>query len=132
MLNRKEKIEIMKELLDNLGESELWSVHWSYCDVHHYEDDRIFDMCLFDEDYADSSPLTIASAVYNGEFDPNDSYYKYDGYGNLKSGSIWDLVDTEELAKDIVDTENWYDNNEIQEQLEEWEEEEDEEGGDEE
>ena len=62
-------------------------------------DDRIYEMYMLDEFYAETSPLEILTRAFYGyddlytdengrhteEFNPNRDYFYYNGYGNLVS-----------------------------------------------
>ena len=51
------------------------------------------------------TPMEIAQMIfYGGEFNPNDEYFYFNGYGNLESANWGDVVDVaEDLVDDIID-----------------------------
>ena len=123
--------EMIKDLLENMSESQLYTIANEYFDKTNYYDDRIYDMDEFDEIMSGMSPSDIALKIFYGDFRPNDHYFKFDGCANLESFDyISDEVDLEEIANYIVDNDEDFDNSDIRESLGE-ENEEDEEEGDE-
>ena len=122
------KTEMIKDLLENMSESQLYTIVNEYFDKTEYYDDRIYDMEEFDEMMDDMLPSDIAIKIFYGDFRPNDNYFKFDGYDNLQSFDyISDEVDLEEIADYIVDNDEDFDNSDIREILDQ----EDEEEGDE-
>ena len=125
------KTEMIKDLLENMSESQLYIICNEYFDKTNYYDDRIYDMDEFDEIMSGMSPSDIATKIFYGDFRPNDNYFRFDGYANLESFDyISDEVDLEKIADYIIDNDEDFDNSDIREILDE-ENEEDEEEGDE-
>ena len=123
------KTEMIKDLLENMSESQLYTIANEYFDKTEYYDDRIYDMEEFDEMMDDMLPSDIATKIFYGDFRPNDNYFKFDGYDNLQSFDyISDEVDLEEIADYIVDNDEDFDNSDIREILGEDDEEDEEEG----
>ena len=119
------KTEIIKDLLENMSESQLYIIANEYFDKTEYYDDRIYDMDEFDEIMSGMSPSDIAMKIFYGDFRPNDNYFKFDGYANLQSFDyISDEVDLEEISDYIVDNDEDFDNSDIREILDEEDEEE--------
>ena len=124
------KTEMIKDLLENMSESQLYIIANEYFDKTNYYDDRIYDMDEFDEIMSGMSPSDIATKIFYGDFRPNDNYFKFDGYANLESFDyISDEVDLEEIADYIVDNDEDFDDSGIREILDEENEEDEEEGG---
>lgn len=68
------------------------------------DDLQYYDMDDFDELMSDYTPMEIAQLVSYGDFSPCDEYYGFDGYGNLKSYSDYELDKEIDMYKDdIVD-----------------------------
>ena len=65
-------------------------MHNEYCEVNGYSDDVVEVMDNFEEILGDSF-----SEIYPrlGEFDMNDDFFWFDGYGNINSGDIDDAYD---------------------------------------
>ena len=119
------KTEMIKDLLENMSESQLYTIANEYFDKTRYYDDRIYDMDEFDEIISGMSTSDIATKIFYGDFRPNDNYFKFDGYANLESFDyISDEVDLEEIADYIVDNDEDFDNSDIREILDEENEEE--------
>ena len=114
------KTEMIKDLLENMSESQLYIIANEYFDKTEYYDDRIYDMDEFDEIMSGMSPSDIATKIFYGDFRPNDNYFKFDGYANLESFDyISDEVDLEEIADYIVDNDEDFDDSDIREILDE-------------
>ena len=119
------KTEIIKDLLENMSESQLYIIVNEYFDKANYYDDRIYDMDEFNEIMSGMSPSDIATKIFYGDFRPNDNYFRFDGYANLQSFDyISDEVDLEEIADYIIDNDEDFDNSDIREILDEEDEEE--------
>ena len=66
-----------------------------------FENDIYYDMDDFDEFMANYSPMEIAQMIFfDGAFNPNDDYFRFNAYGNLESAN-WGNVEDE--AEDLVD-----------------------------
>ena len=105
------------EALDEMTNDELLQVHAQYCDGINNYDDYIYSMWEFNDIMYGQKPDWIANSIYYGEFYPNDEYFKFDGYGNLKSissYSVRDYIYIDEIAQYIIDTNNALDNDDIQ------------------
>lgn len=122
MTKYEDKIEQIKDILDNLDLDELVSC-CSYLDG----DDAIYPMDDFNELLYGREPWEIARAAYYGEFCPADSYFRFNVYMNLEStddpiGEGWVNIDA--LAEYAVDYNDDFGVNEIRTLLDQWEEEE--------
>ena len=125
------KTGMIKDLLENMSESKLYTIANEYFDKTEYYDNTIYDMDEFDEIMSGMSPSDIALKIFYGDFRPNDHYFKFDGCANFQSFDyISDEVDLEEIADYIVNNDEDFDNSDIREILDE-EDEDDEEEGDE-
>jgi hypothetical protein len=65
-----------------------------------FEEARYYDMDEFDEFLSGHTPMEIAQLIYFGDFNPNNDYFRFDGYGNLESAEWPDVV---AVAEDLVD-----------------------------
>ena len=61
---------------------------------------ELFEMELFNEIMSGFEPIDIALKTYYGGFNPNDEYFRFNGYANLESLSYYDL------EKELIDYEN--------------------------
>ena len=132
MRNAREEV---LEMLRDMNDSDLVAVHNEYCDKVRYYDDRIYDMYEINDLLYGRSPLEIITDAR--DVDANDSYIRYDGYGNLESTDYpQDWMDLDKIADYIVETGEDFGNDDIRDLLDEIEaeneEEEDEEEEDEE
>lgn len=44
-----------------------------------------------------NNPYEACRACFYGSFHPNDRYVRFDGLGNILTGDVFDVVDTDEL-----------------------------------
>lgn len=77
--------EDVQDVINNLGESEYIEVWNNYCDAVDWVDDKIYYIDEFDDMFCDKDPLEIARIVIGTGFNPNDYYFKTDGYGDVTS-----------------------------------------------
>ena len=70
-----------------------------------FEEITYYDMDSFDEFLSNNTPMEIAQMIfYDGEFNPNDEYFRFNAYGNLESANWGDVVaEAEDLIDDIID-----------------------------
>lgn len=62
------------------------------------------DMDFFDEYMEGQTPTWIAERIFYGDFNPNDEYFKFNGYGNLESYDEWKAnKECEEYINEIID-----------------------------
>ena len=85
-------------LKDAVRELNTWNACRDYLDVYN-NDDEFFDM------FFEGKPAELARAIYYGDFNYNDEYIKFNGYGNLETFSEYDY---EELLEENIEeiTEN--------------------------
>lgn len=103
------------EMIKNLDDDMLLNLWRNYCDSNNDPDNEIFSMDDFDEfaGYAVDSngALWLTQRVYYGNFNPNDSYWGWSAYGNLKSFSDLDddecPIDMDALADYLIDGGTW-------------------------
>lgn len=69
-----------------------------------FEEAIYYDMDEFDEFLSNATPTEIARMIYFGDFNPNDDYFRFDGYGNLESLDWQEIsAEAEDLVDDILD-----------------------------
>ena len=85
-------------LKDAVRELNSWNACLDYLDVYN-NDDEFFNM------FFEGKPAELARAIYYGDFNYNDEYIKFNGYGNLETFSEYDY---EELLEENIEeiTEN--------------------------
>lgn len=63
----------------------------------------------FDDILSGESPSGIALKIFNGNFNPNDYYFIFNGYNNLESSNYLDtFVSYDELAQYIDDNDETF------------------------
>ena len=85
-------------LEDVVRELNSWNACLNYLEVYE-NDEEFFDM------FFEGKPAELARAIYYGDFNYNDEYIKFNGYGNLETFSKYDY---EELLEENIEeiTEN--------------------------
>ena len=85
-------------LKDVVSELNAWNACLDYLDVYS-NDEEFFNM------FFEGSPAEVARAIYYGDYNYNDEYVKFNGYGNLESFNEYEY---EELLEENVEeiTEN--------------------------
>ena len=115
MRNAREEV---LEMLRDMNDSDLVAVHNEYCDKVSYYDDRIYDMHEINDLLYGRSPLEIITDAR--DVDVNDSYIRYDGYGNLESTDYpQDWMDLDEIADYIAENDEALRNDDIRDLLDE-------------
>ena len=112
----------IKEYLENLSDSELLSLWNEYRRVHCYDGD-VYCIEEFDEICGNMEPSDLANRIFYGRFNPNDTYFIFNGYENLESSDyLDDFVDIDELAQHIYDNGDDLDDYDLRDFLDEDEE----------
>lgn len=128
MKTYEEKIETIKNIIEGMDESDAVALHNEWCYETNNYDDEIIEMERFDEICEGMTPIDIANHIFYGDFNPNHSYFRYDGYANFESTDYpTDWICPRDIAKEVVGRERAFKNNEIQEEIDSWSEDEDEE-----
>ena len=78
-----------------------WNACLDYLDV--YENDEEFFNMFFE-----GKPAELARAIYYGDFNYNDEYIKFNGYGNLESLSEYEYEEMleeniEEITENLIE-----------------------------
>ena len=128
MKTYEEKIEAIKNIIEGMDDSDAVALHNEYCYETNDYDDEIIEMERFDEICEGMTPIEIANHIFYGDFNPNHEYFHYDGYGNFESTDCpTDWIYPGDIAREVVDRERSFENDEIQEEIDSWSEDEDEE-----
>ena len=128
MKTYEEKVEAIKNIIACMGESDAVALHNEYCYETNNYDDEIIEMERFDEICEGMTPSDIARSIFYGDFNPNHEYFHFNGYGNFESTNYpTDWIYPGDIAREIVDREESFRNDEIQEEIDSWNEENDEE-----
>lgn len=132
-----EKVEAIKNIIEDMDDSDAVALHNEYCYETNDYDDEIIEMERFDEICEGMTPSDIARSIVYGDFNPNHDYFHFNGYGNFESTDYpIDWIYPGDIAREVVDRECAFENDEIQEEIDSWsdddEEDEDEEDSEEE
>ena len=128
-----EKVEAIKNIIEGMDESDAVALHNEWCYETNNYDDEIIEMERFDEICEGMTPSDIANHIFYGDFNPNHDYFHYNGYGNFESTDYpTDWIYPGDIAREVVDRECSFENDEIQEEIDSWGENEDEEDSDDE
>lgn len=93
------KYELKKRMI-RLGDDYLATLWNDWCEEMHYYGDEIYSMDEFNKRLNGRTPIDIASLAFYGEFNPSDSYFSFDGYGNLAS---FDILIGEQISGHVQD-----------------------------
>ena len=122
-----EKVEAIKNIIEDMDDSDAVALHNEYCYETNDYDDEIIEMERFDEICEGMTPSDIANHIFYGDFNPNHNYFRYNGYANFESTDYpTDWIYPGDIARDVVDSERSFGNDEIQEEIDSWSEDEDE------
>ncbi len=122
-----EKVEAIKNIIEDMDDSDAVALHNEYCYETNDYDDEIIEMERFDEICEGMTPSDIARSIVYGDFNPNHDYFHYNGYGNFESTDCpTDWIYPGDIAREVVDRERAFENDEIQEEIDSWSEDEDE------
>ena len=128
MKTYEEKVKAIKNIIACMGESDAVALHNEWCYETDNYDDEIFEMERFDEICDGMTPSDIARSIVYGDFNPNHDYFRYNGYGNFEStNNPTNWIYPNDIAIDVVDSEKPFENDEIQEEIDSWNEDEDDE-----
>lgn len=121
-----EKVEAIKNIIEGMDDFDAIAPHNEYCYETNNYGDEIIEMERFNEICEGMIPSDIANHIFYGDFNPNHKYFHFDGYGNLESTDYptnwiypWDI------AREVVDRECSFENDEIQEEIDSWNKDED-------
>lgn len=116
-----EKVEAIKNIIEDMDDSDAVALHNEYCYETNNYDDEIIEMERFDEICEGMTPSDIANHIFYGDFNPNHEYFHYDGYGNFESTNYpTDWIYPGDIAREVVNREKSFGNDEIQEEIDSW------------
>ena len=117
-----EKVEAIRSIIEGMDDSDAVALHNEYCYETNDYDDEIIEMERFDEICEGMAPSDIALSIFYGDFNPNHDYFHFNGYGNFEStGRPTDWIYPGDIAREVVDRECSFGNDEIQEEIDSWE-----------
>ena len=117
----KEKI---LECIGNMDTSDLIQLHNNYCDAVNGFDNYIYSMEDLDMLCDCKDAHWIACRIFYGDFNPNDDYITFNGYGNFVSLDDYNVgfhIFADDIADYVVEKEDSLYNDEIQDILDEME-----------
>lgn len=120
------KKELIVELLENMNDVELLSVHKEYISEINCFDDEIYTLDDLDMIAEGQDAYWLLCRAYFGDFNPTVDYFKFNGYGNFQSIYSYELseyIDFKEIAEYCVENDNDFYNDEIRGILDEEDEE---------
>ena len=116
-----EKVKAIKIIIACMGKSDAVALHNEYCYENGSYDDEIIEMERFDEICEGMIPSDIARSIFYGDFNPNHDYFHFNGYGNFESTNRpTDWIYPGDIAREVVDREKSFENDEIQEEIDSW------------
>lgn len=122
-----EKVKAIRSIIEDMDDPDAVVLHNEYCYETNDYDDEIIEMERFDEICEGMKPSEIARSIVCGDFNPNHDYFHFNGYGNFEStDSPTDWIYPGDIAREVVDCERDFENDEIQEEIDSWSEDEDE------
>ena len=107
-----ELMEVLKDYLETNAEEMLEVIK----EINSYDSSLdwldFIDMDCFDEYMAGQSPSWIAERIYYGDFNPNHAYFIFNGYGNLESHSMYDVIEEctsyiNEIVDRVIELHPW-------------------------
>ena len=117
-----EKVEAIKNIIEDMDDSDAVALHNEYCYETNDYDDEIIEMERFDEICEGMAPSDIALSIFYGDFNPNHDYFHFNGYGNFEStGCPTDWIYPGDIAREAVNRKCSFGNDEIQEEIDSWE-----------
>lgn len=120
-----EKVEAIRDIIGDMDDSDAVALHNERCYETNNYDDEIIEMDRFNEICENMFPMDIAMRIAFDDFNPHHSYFRYNGYANFESTDYpTDWIYPNEIARDIVDREESFGNDEIQEEIDSWSEDE--------
>lgn len=118
MKNYDEKKQAIINIINDMSDDEMVCIWNDYRNAANYSDDYIYSVDEIDEILSDKSPWEILRMGFYGDYRPCDKFWKFDGYGNLKSFDYpADEIYPDEIAEYCLDNDQDFDNDEIREIL---------------
>ena len=114
------KREKLIDCINSMGVDEKIALHNSYCDAANCMDDCIYTMDEMEEILDGVDTWKLVDMMKHGNFDFNDDFWSFNGYGNLDSYDAWELpIYAEDIADYILSEKDGLGNDEIQSILDE-------------
>ena len=114
------KREKLIDYIDSMGIEEKIALHNTYCDAANCMDDCIYAMDEMEEILDGVDKWKLVDMMRYGNFDFQNDFWGFNGYGNLVSYNAWELpIYAEDIADYILSEEDSLGNDEIKEILDE-------------
>ena len=91
------------DYVKSLSQYDMASVWNSYCDEAGYTDDKVYELDEYGINEIFQNPYDAFRAAVYGEVKPEHDFFKFNGYGNMESGYVEDLIYVDDLAEYCVD-----------------------------
>ena len=119
-MNETEKEQKIVDFINGMSVDEKIALHNTYCDAANCMDDCIYAMDDMEVILEDVDKWRLVDMIRYGNFDFNDEFWGFNGYGNLDSYDAWELpIFASDIAGYILRKEDSLGNDEIQEILDE-------------
>ena len=117
-MNETEKKQKIVDYINGMGVEEKIALHNTYCDAANCMDDCIYAMDEMDEILDGVDTWKLVDMMRYGNFDFQNDFWGFNGYGNLVSYDALDLpIFASDIADYILSKEDSLGNDEIQEIL---------------
>ena len=96
----------IKENILNMDPYEVMTLHNEYCDNKSYTDDMIYNNDAYTINEFFTNSFEALKSMFYGGYNPNDEFFKFDGYGNLESINqyeIFDYIDIKGIVYNIYE-----------------------------
>ena len=124
-MNETEKRQKLVDYINGMGVDEKIALHNTYCDAANCMDDCIYTMDEMEEILDGMDTWKLVDMMRYGNFDFQNDFWGFNGYGNLDSYNAWELpIYAEDIADYVLLRGDSLGNDEIQYILEEDEEDE--------
>lgn len=94
--------ELLKEQFSNLTDDAIVAVHNIYCDNNNDVDSMIYSMDELEDIMYSVDKFKLLRMAFYGNFNPNDDYFAFNGYGNLISFGYAKRLDDFICEGDII------------------------------
>ena len=116
------KKDALKDWFDEQSDSDLMSLHNSYCESVGYDSDSVYEIGEFFSLFFGSHDILDVIRRLGSDFNSNHNYARMDSYGNVESTSdVTDWVDVHEIITFIISDDDDLGNNDIREILDNFE-----------
>ena len=90
-MNETEKKQKIVDYINGMGVEDKIALHNAYCDAVNCMDDCIYSMDEMEEILGGVDTWKLVNMMRCGNFDFQDDFWGFNGYGNLVSYNAWEL-----------------------------------------